>query len=731
MDGRALVNTRSAMAGVAALVALAGAAQPALSHAVELIPVKLIAAEGDLGWVQREVGSSAQRARVSLGGYNLYQYPDILNTLNRIFAPSTYNPTGPSFDGSPEARVKRAIKYVEDSGLDAWGLSEVNGTNGTQILEGLKKEYPHQTRRAGESCANTSGACSSLPFVVNGGVALISKYPIEETYQHVFVNYAPASPELLINKGVNLARLDVNGERLWVATAHFQADDSLDDEISDTDTIRQAQAQELRKFIANHVPRGDKLVFMGDANVPYFNGMNPSKLDSDGRSQIDQLAQNMGLKIQNMRDQPFTYDSRTNPLIGDNWMETLDVFASNDQVQLKDTAVTPIPSKDTPSDHYPIRTVAEWDPGSASIKPGQVASYNISPTYLERAAYFVKNSTSFAIRYAFKKILQAALFVAKTATDATQFVYHAIEAAYHAVFGGNSTDKDKPTVEIKKDLNDSEPTNPDTAKNPNVEKTDSKKANLSPAQHKERSGGLELDNSGTGDGGHGGMSNKLNNDSTGGNVQTAGDAISAGGKGSNGRQAGTVARNGGNSGNGGNGHGPSGRWEGGKTPTNSTGGDPGAPGDTGFIGKDGTADIKGTGKLDNPRPPLKNSYHPGGSWGYAPEPATTGTSAVGTSTVGTGTGAVKSTPGTVGGAAKSSPGSTTTTSGSSTGASMGGLDSARPDKTGSSKSTPGGTGTAGGANKNTPGGSASDHSSEAGSSGASHATSGTGAGDSS
>ncbi|SLI45946.1 Sphingomyelinase C precursor [Mycobacteroides abscessus subsp. bolletii] len=371
------------------------------------------------------------------------------------------------------------MRYINKSGVDIWGLTEIKGTNGKQILEGLKDKYPYQTQRVGDGCANTSGACNPLSIFADGGVGIASKYPIEESYQHVFTDYAPLSPDVLQNKGVTLAKLNVNGHPLWVATMHTQADDTLDDEISDTNGIRQDQAEEARKFIANHVPKGDPIVLTSDANVPYFSGMNPSKLDSDGRSQIEQLAKNLDMKIPDMSKQPFSYDGPENPLASNRAeQDTYDIFGVNDMAKLKDAKVIPVPSEESPSDHYPIKTIVQWDPRDPGVKPGQVAHYDITPNLFERTWYFVKNTASFAVRFAFKKFMQAAAFMAKTAGDAAYFVSriinaispvayvakiagdaaysvsHAIDATYHAVLGLPSSDADKSAAEIKKTLND-------------------------------------------------------------------------------------------------------------------------------------------------------------------------------------------------------------------------------------------------------------------------------------
>ncbi len=80
------------------------------------------------------------------------------------------------------------------------------------LLKQLKEKYPHQTRVLNKK---------SISFKTNGGVLILSKYPITETRE---ITYRQKSgPDRLSRKGALLATLEVRGKKVQVIGTHLQA----------------------------------------------------------------------------------------------------------------------------------------------------------------------------------------------------------------------------------------------------------------------------------------------------------------------------------------------------------------------------------------------------------------------------------------------------------------------------------------------------------------------------
>ena len=112
-------------------------------------------------------------------------------------------------------------------GQDAIILQELfdNGSADT-LLNGLKAEYPHQTQVLGRTKSGwdaTLGAYSDAT-IEDGGVAIVSRWPIEEQIQYVYKQGCGA--DYLSNKGFVYARINKNGENYHVIGTHAQAEDA-------------------------------------------------------------------------------------------------------------------------------------------------------------------------------------------------------------------------------------------------------------------------------------------------------------------------------------------------------------------------------------------------------------------------------------------------------------------------------------------------------------------------
>ncbi|WP_255800890.1 endonuclease/exonuclease/phosphatase family protein, partial [Mycobacteroides abscessus] len=495
--------------------------QPVLAHADEVIPrVEPVAVEGDPGPGQQRK-NAPKPMELPVATFNAYQYPWMVNF---IFGALTelglkkdmYASPDPTVDLTPAGRVPKAIELLNKGKYGVVGLQEVNGPNGQAILDGIKKEYPYQTTRVGESCAHTTGSCSNSWLVVNGGAAIVSKYKIEERSDHVFNHYTVGSPEVLMNKGSQIVKISPDGQPLYVATLHTQSDWTFDNDLADPVGDRDQQFEEFRQHLANVVPKGSRVVVLMDGNIP-DDGDEKSRLD------MEQRMKKLGLDWVDTSKLPRTFDPETNPLVDKSERKTtLDVIAHSPGIDAENVNVVRPALQDLPSDHYLVEALLKssrtWDPKDPNIKPGETANYNLNWTFLQRQAYFwsgfLKFYPAFAAKLTAKTLMGLAVDVSKfvadkvqgagqIANDVTAFmadrirdiahvvspvskfvadriqdsarlmqhvtkfvtdavthlarvVHDVIDSAYRGIFGGPETEKDKPATETKKELNGKE-----------------------------------------------------------------------------------------------------------------------------------------------------------------------------------------------------------------------------------------------------------------------------------
>ena len=181
--------------------------------------------------------------------YNVYMLPELF-----------------AGDWSHEQRAQMIPQSEVVQGQDAILLQELfdNGP-ATTLLNGLKAEYPYQTPVMGRSKSGwdaTLGAYADLS-PEDGGVAIVSRWPITEQIQYVYKDACGA--DYLSNKGFVYARIDKNGAAYHLISTHAQAEDSA---CTDPAATRKSQFTEMQNFIAGHNIPADEVVFMGgDFNV--------------------------------------------------------------------------------------------------------------------------------------------------------------------------------------------------------------------------------------------------------------------------------------------------------------------------------------------------------------------------------------------------------------------------------------------------------------------------------
>ena len=182
---------------------------------------------------------------------------------NVFFLPSTLKP---GWGQETRARLIAQADYMK--GQDAVILNELFGNPAAAILlDGLKHEYPHQTPVLGRSRSGWDATLGAYAETTpeDGGVAIVSRWPIVERIQYVYAQGCGA--DYLSNKGFVYVRLDHNGQPLHVIGTHAQAADTGCPDGKGT-AVRASQFDEMRTFIEAKGIAPDQILFIGgDFNV--------------------------------------------------------------------------------------------------------------------------------------------------------------------------------------------------------------------------------------------------------------------------------------------------------------------------------------------------------------------------------------------------------------------------------------------------------------------------------
>ncbi|WP_435262371.1 sphingomyelin phosphodiesterase [Tenacibaculum sp. nBUS_03] len=212
--------------------------------------------------------STSSRARqqktvkLSVMSYNVYQLPQ-----------STIDLGGYGYKEAERARAF-AAKFQDlqrrNETPDVLVIQEAFNNKIRDVLNSndFKSIYPHRTRLLGSSCYGIhSGDCGVDITNVNGGIRIFSKYPIEDTAEHIWV--AKTYVEGLANKGVSYAAIRKDGERFHIFGTHTNSD-SLGSE----EEIRVKQFLEMADFAFvlatnRNISRNEPIIFAGDMNTEH------------------------------------------------------------------------------------------------------------------------------------------------------------------------------------------------------------------------------------------------------------------------------------------------------------------------------------------------------------------------------------------------------------------------------------------------------------------------------
>ena len=138
-------------------------------------------------------------------------------------------------------------------------------------------------------------------FKPNGGVTIVSKWPIIKTDQHIYK--AGIGTDKLVSKGCMYAKINKNGKMFNVFSTHLQAWNDKTHQ-----HIRVLQLKEMKMFIESQkIQKNEAVLYSGDFNTDIIN--NPSE--------VDQLINILNSKLPKIiGEQKFTSDPKTNSLVG-------------------------------------------------------------------------------------------------------------------------------------------------------------------------------------------------------------------------------------------------------------------------------------------------------------------------------------------------------------------------------------------------------------------------------
>jgi endonuclease/exonuclease/phosphatase family metal-dependent hydrolase len=183
------------------------------------------------------------------------------------FTVASYNvylrPRYPIFLDGQWERSGRIPSYLKDPAYDAVALCEVfDGACRRRVLAELGDHYPYRTPVLGGSRGG---------WKHNGGVMLLSRWPIERQGEELFGDAAHLD-DRLANKGVVYACVRKLGERVHVFAMHANAH-------AWAIAARAQQFGIVRRFMAAcSIPRDEPVILAGDFNVhrgdaPEYEGM--------------------------------------------------------------------------------------------------------------------------------------------------------------------------------------------------------------------------------------------------------------------------------------------------------------------------------------------------------------------------------------------------------------------------------------------------------------------------
>ncbi|WP_406390700.1 sphingomyelin phosphodiesterase [Streptomyces sp. NBC_00887] len=176
------------------------------------------------------------------------------------------------------------------------------------LLRNASAQYPYRTPVVGRSKSGwdaTSGAYSATT-PEDGGVTVLSKWPILRKEQHVYKD--ACGSDWWSNKGFAYAELNVNGARVHVVGTHAQSTDPGCG-AGEAARMRSLQFRQIDAFLdAKDIPASEQVLVAGDFNVDSHSPEYASMLDDGGLVDSDART-----------GHPYSFDTQDNSIAAERY----------------------------------------------------------------------------------------------------------------------------------------------------------------------------------------------------------------------------------------------------------------------------------------------------------------------------------------------------------------------------------------------------------------------------
>ncbi|WP_078125654.1 sphingomyelin phosphodiesterase, partial [Leptospira alexanderi] len=145
------------------------------------------------------------------------------------------------------------------------GLSDANARR--ILLDGIHSQYPYQTDAVGRTRNgwNATLGVYRQSTSADGGVVIVSQWPIEEKIQYIF-NNSGCGVESSYHKGFTYVRINKNGKKFHVIGTQVQ---TVGPACSDFGrSVRMSQFNNIKDFInTKAIPKDELVLIAGDLNI--------------------------------------------------------------------------------------------------------------------------------------------------------------------------------------------------------------------------------------------------------------------------------------------------------------------------------------------------------------------------------------------------------------------------------------------------------------------------------
>ncbi|MEV5481283.1 MULTISPECIES: sphingomyelin phosphodiesterase [Streptomyces] len=208
----------------------------------------------------------------------------------------------PNWGQDHRAQAIAAADFFQ--GNDVVVLQEAFDNSASDALKSrAAAQYPHQTPVVGRSRSgwDSTGGAYSATTPEDGGVTLLSKWPIVHKEQYVYRD--ACGSDYFSNKGFVYAVLDVNGTKVHVVGTHTQSTDS-GCKAGESAADRAKQLKEVDAFLdAKNIPADEEVMVAGDLNIDSHGDEYPALLGNADLAPADSRT-----------GHPYSFDTQENSI---------------------------------------------------------------------------------------------------------------------------------------------------------------------------------------------------------------------------------------------------------------------------------------------------------------------------------------------------------------------------------------------------------------------------------